>query len=81
MLPAFLPAEQSVNFKSKDYRAKGSTKHKTMTLGTGEFMRRFLLHAVPMRPKESDAPNEAVQPTFVCPGNPPILAIARSRDV
>jgi len=88
-----------VTFKWKDYRAKGNTKHKTMTLGTGEFMRRFLLHVlpggfhrirhyglianggrrenlararellhvVPLEPKESDTPNEAVQPTFVCP--------------
>jgi hypothetical protein len=33
--------------KWKDYRAKGKTKHKTMTLSTGEFMRRFLLHVLP----------------------------------
>jgi hypothetical protein len=91
--------EHGVTFKWKDYRAKGSTKHKSMTLGTGEFMRRFLLHVlpsgfhrirhyglianggrrenlararellhvVPVEPKESDAPNEAVQPTFICP--------------
>ncbi len=91
--------EYGVTFKWKDYRAKGSTKHKTMTLGTGEFMRRFLLHVlpsgfhrirhyglianggrrenlararellhvVPVKPKEIDAPNEVVQPTFVCP--------------
>lgn len=39
--------EHGVTFKWKDYRAKGSTKHKTMTLGTGEFMRRFLLHVLP----------------------------------
>ena len=31
----------------KDYRAKGRTRHKTMTLDAGEFMRRFLLHALP----------------------------------
>jgi len=91
--------EQGVTFKWKDYRAKGNTKHKAMTLGTGEFMRRFLLHVlpggfhrirhyglianggrrenlararellhvVPVELKESDAPSEAVQPTFVCP--------------
>ncbi len=37
--------EQGVTFKWKDYRAKG--KHKTMTLSTGEFIRRFLLHVLP----------------------------------
>ena len=39
--------ERGVTFKWKDYRAKGKTKHKTMTLSTGEFMRRFLLHVLP----------------------------------
>jgi len=39
--------ERGVTFKWKDYRAKGRTKHKTMTLSTGEFMRRFLLHVLP----------------------------------
>ena len=39
--------ERGVTFKWKDYRAKGRTKHKTMTLRTGEFMRRFLLHVLP----------------------------------
>ena len=39
--------EHGVTFKWKDYRAKGRTKHKTMTLSTGEFMRRFLLHVLP----------------------------------
>jgi len=29
------------------YRAKGKTRYKTMTLGTDEFMRRFLLHVLP----------------------------------
>ena len=32
---------------TKDYRAKGATRHKTMTLSAGEFMRRFLLHVLP----------------------------------
>lgn len=36
-----------VSFKWKDYRAQGKTRHKSMTLGTGEFMRRFLLHVLP----------------------------------
>ncbi len=39
--------ERGVRFKWKDYRAKGNTKHKSMTLDTGEFMRRFLLHVLP----------------------------------
>ena len=40
--------EHDVTFKWKDYRAKGRTKYKTMTLSTGEFMRRFLLHVLPI---------------------------------
>ncbi len=39
--------EHGVTFRWKDYRAKGRTKYKTMTLDTGEFMRRFLLHVLP----------------------------------
>jgi hypothetical protein len=39
--------EQGVSFRWKDYRAKGRTRHKTMTLTTGEFIRRFLLHVLP----------------------------------
>jgi hypothetical protein len=39
--------ERGVTFRWKDYRAKGSTRNKTMTLGTDEFMRRFLLHVLP----------------------------------
>jgi hypothetical protein len=37
----------SVSFRWKDYRAKGRTRHKTMTLTADEFMRRFLLHGLP----------------------------------
>jgi hypothetical protein len=33
--------------KWKDYRAKGRTRYKTMTLATGESIRRFLLHVLP----------------------------------
>ena len=36
-----------VTFRWKDYRAKGRTRNKTMTLGADEFMRRFLLHVLP----------------------------------
>jgi len=43
--------EHGVTFKWKDYRVKngseGRTRHKTMTLQPGEFMRRFLLHVLP----------------------------------
>jgi len=39
--------ERGVTFKWKDYRAKGRCRHKTMTLTTDEFIRRFLLHVLP----------------------------------
>lgn len=39
--------ESGVSFRWKDYRAKGRTRHKTMTLAPAEFMRRFLLHVLP----------------------------------
>ncbi len=39
--------ERGVTFRWKDYRAKGRTRYKTMTLGAEEFMRRFLLHVLP----------------------------------
>ena len=39
--------ERGVTFKWKDYRAKGKTRHKVMTLDANEFMRRFLLHTLP----------------------------------
>jgi hypothetical protein len=39
--------DNSVTFGWKDYRAKGRTRHKTMTLAPEEFMRRFLLHVLP----------------------------------
>ncbi|UCV07007.1 IS91 family transposase [Dechloromonas denitrificans] len=39
--------EQGVTFRWKDYRAKGRTRQKTMTLSPDEFMRRFLLHVLP----------------------------------
>jgi hypothetical protein len=40
---------RGVTFRWKDYRAKGRTRHKTMTLEAQEFMRRFLLHVLPGR--------------------------------
>ena len=39
--------EHGVTFRWKDYRAKGRTRQKTMTLSPDEFMRRFLLHVLP----------------------------------
>jgi Putative transposase/Transposase zinc-binding domain len=41
--------EHGVTFRWKDYRAKGRTRHKMMTLDADEFMRRFLLHVLPDR--------------------------------
>jgi len=38
---------RGVTFRWKDYRAKGRTRHKIMTLAPYEFMRRFLLHVLP----------------------------------
>jgi len=39
--------ERGVTFRWKDYRAKGHTRYKAMTLEPQEFMRRFLLHVLP----------------------------------
>ncbi|MCW5663961.1 MAG: IS91 family transposase [Piscinibacter sp.] len=39
--------ERGVTFRWKDYRAKGRTRYKAMTLACDEFMRRFLLHVLP----------------------------------
>jgi len=39
--------ERGVTFKWKDYRAKGRTRNKTMTLAADEFIRRFLIHVLP----------------------------------
>jgi hypothetical protein len=36
-----------VTFKWKDYRAEGRDRAKVMTLATGEFIRRFLIHVLP----------------------------------
>ena len=37
----------SVTFKYKDYRIEGPGRFKAMTLETGEFIRRFLMHVLP----------------------------------
>jgi predicted RNA-binding Zn-ribbon protein involved in translation (DUF1610 family) len=39
--------DQGVTFKWKDYRSKQRFRHKTMTLKTNEFIRRFLTHVLP----------------------------------
>jgi len=92
--------EHGVAFRWKDYRAKGKARHKTMTLTTDTFIRRFLLHVLPSgfhrirhygllanagrrdflaqvrellkvatesKDAIADAPEKAIQPTFVCP--------------
>ena len=37
----------SVTFKVKSYRINGPARYTTMTLATGEFIRRFLIHVLP----------------------------------
>jgi Putative transposase/Transposase zinc-binding domain len=37
----------SVTFKVKNYRLAGPARYTTMTLATGEFIRRFLIHVLP----------------------------------
>jgi hypothetical protein len=39
--------QDGVTFRWKDYRNKGRTRHKCMTLASDEFIRRFLLHVLP----------------------------------
>ena len=39
--------ETGVTFKYKDYRIERPQRYKTMTLATGEFIRRFLIHVLP----------------------------------
>jgi hypothetical protein len=39
--------DRGVTFKYKDYRNKGKTRYKAMTLSTDEFIRRFLIHVLP----------------------------------
>jgi hypothetical protein len=40
--------EHGVTFRWKDYRVNGRTRNKTMTLEANEFVRRFLLHVLPV---------------------------------
>ena len=39
--------DNGVTFKWKDYRLEGPGRYTTMTLGVGEFIRRFLIHVLP----------------------------------
>jgi len=39
--------ERGVTFRWKDYRRKGRARYQPMTLATGEFIRRFLIHVLP----------------------------------
>lgn len=39
--------EHGVTFRYKDYRSKGKTRWRSMTLNTDEFIRRFLQHVLP----------------------------------
>ena len=39
--------EAGVTFRYKDYRKSGAGRQQVMTLGADEFIRRFLLHALP----------------------------------
>jgi hypothetical protein len=39
--------ETGVTFRYKDYRRDGADRQRVMTLGTDEFIRRFLLHLLP----------------------------------
>jgi hypothetical protein len=39
--------QQGVTFRWKDYRIEGRDRYKPMTLATGEFIRRFLIHVLP----------------------------------
>jgi hypothetical protein len=39
--------DNGVTFKCKDYRVEGPARYKVMTLATGEFIRRFLMHVLP----------------------------------
>src|ERR1039457_5807317 len=39
--------ETGVTFRYKDYRMEGAGRYMTMTLKTGEFIRRFLVHVLP----------------------------------
>ena len=39
--------ERGVTYRYKDYRRDGAERYRTMTISTGEFIRRFMLHVLP----------------------------------
>jgi hypothetical protein len=41
--------DKGVTFRWKDYRAEGRERQTSMSLATGEFIRRFLIHVLPSR--------------------------------
>jgi len=41
--------DQGVTFRYKDYRSKGKSRWRSMTLNPNEFIRRFLQHVLPLR--------------------------------
>jgi hypothetical protein len=83
--------ERGVIFRWKDYRDKGSTRHKTMTLDADEFMRRFLLHVLPARFHRirhygllSNGNCKSTNPRvrqLLLPPPPPVIAAAEPADV
>ena len=66
--------ETGVTFKWKDYRAKGRSRYKTMTLGPHEFIRRGPIHVLPTgfhRIRHGACPGldpGASSPTAIAPG-------------
>jgi hypothetical protein len=69
-----------VTFKYKDYRADGPARYKVMTLATGEFIRRFLIHVLPGGPPHPPADQRMylnclvfLKQAYFCPSNGPSI--------
>jgi Putative transposase len=60
----------SIAFKWKDYRNEGRDRYKQMTLATDEFIRRFLIHALPSASTASA--------TTACWPRPPVPTTSRA---
>ena len=58
-----------VTFRWKDYRAEGRDRQKVMTLATGEFIRRFLIHVLP--PASTASATMACSPAAPAPTTSP----------
>ena len=54
--------EAGITFRYKDYRIKGPSRSKTMTLAPGEFIRRVMLHKFPVLSSSSTMRGEAPAP-------------------